>query len=71
MQYGAKVLAGGKGIEGEGYFYQPTVLADVTNGMTIVDEEQFGPVLPIIKYVDVEQAIELANDSPYGLGASI
>lgn len=71
VQNGALVLAGGKSIEGEGYFYEPTVLAGVTNGMSIVDEEQFGPVLPIIKYSNVDQAIEFANDSPYGLGASI
>ncbi|KJY82786.1 aldehyde dehydrogenase [Vibrio galatheae] len=71
VQDGARVLAGGQPIEGVGYFYQPTVLADVTNGMSIVDEEQFGPVLPIIKFSNVDQAIELANDSPYGLGASI
>ncbi|KLV10562.1 aldehyde dehydrogenase [Photobacterium ganghwense] len=71
VENGATVLAGGKPIEGKGYFFEPTILIDVHNGMPIVDEEQFGPVLPIIKYSDIEQAIQFANASPYGLGASL
>ncbi|MDV5170193.1 aldehyde dehydrogenase family protein [Photobacterium rosenbergii] len=68
---GATVLAGGKPVEGKGFFFAPTLLVDVKHGMQIVDEEQFGPVLPIIKYSEIEEAIELANSTPYGLGASL
>ncbi len=68
---GGRVLCGGKAIEGKGFFYPLTVLADVTDGMRVVDEEQFGPVLPIIKYSDVSNAIERANASEFGLGGSV
>lgn len=69
--HGARVLSGGKVREGHGYFYEPTVLADVTDGMRVVDEEQFGPILPIIKYSDIDEVIRRANDNPNGLGGSI
>ena len=52
-------------------FYEPTVLADVDHSMTAMTEETFGPTLPIMKVADAEEAIRLANDSPYGLGASV
>ena len=68
---GARVLSGGRARQGNGYFYEPTVLADVTDGMRVVDEEQFGPVLPIIKYADIDEVIHRANDNPNGLGGSI
>jgi len=68
---GARVLSGGRARQGNGYFYEPTVLADVTDGMRVVDEEQFGPVLPIIKYADIDEVIRRANDNPNGLGGSI
>jgi len=68
---GARVLSGGKARAGRGYFYEPTVLADVTDGMRVVDEEQFGPLLPIIKYSDIDEVIARANDNPNGLGGSI
>jgi acyl-CoA reductase-like NAD-dependent aldehyde dehydrogenase len=68
---GARVLSGGKAGQGKGYFYEPTVLADVTDGMRVVDEEQFGPILPIIKYADIDEVIRRANDNPNGLGGSI
>ena len=68
---GARVLSGGKARPGNGYFYEPTVLADVTDGMRVVDEEQFGPILPIIKYADIDEVIRRANDNPNGLGGSI
>jgi len=71
---GAKVAVGGLGFpEGKdkGYFVQPTVLANVTNDMTVAREEIFGPVLVVIKYETIEEAIEIANDTPYGLGAYI
>jgi len=69
---GAKVLVGGSRInEGHGYWFEPTVLVDVTHDMTCMTEETFGPTLPIMKVADVEEAIRLANDSPYGLAASV
>ena len=68
---GARLLAGGKVGAGKGYFYEPTVLADVTDGMRVVDEEQFGPVLPVIKYRDLDDVIRRANDNPNGLGGSV
>jgi acyl-CoA reductase-like NAD-dependent aldehyde dehydrogenase len=67
----ARILCGGKEIPGPGYFFEPTLVADVSNGIRLVDEEQFGPVLPIIKYRDIDEAIRLANDNPNGLGGSI
>ena len=70
---GAKVLVGGeRPSEFErGFFYKPTVLADVNHEMTIMREETFGPVLPLMAYRDFDEAIGLANDSPYGLGATL
>jgi acyl-CoA reductase-like NAD-dependent aldehyde dehydrogenase len=68
---GAKVLTGGKRREGAGIFYEPTVLVDVNHDMECMTEETFGPTLPIMKVADAEEAIRLANDSPYGLGASV
>ncbi len=66
---GGRVLCGGE--PGEGLFYPLTLIADVTDGCRIVDEEQFGPVLPIIKYTDIDDAIRRANDCENGLGGSI
>src|SRR5208282_5741287 len=68
---GAKVLLGGEPRGGTGYFYPVTFLADVTDGMRVVDEEQFGPVLPIIRYRDLEDAIARANGTQFGLDASV
>ncbi|MET7402561.1 aldehyde dehydrogenase family protein [Dactylosporangium sp. NPDC005572] len=68
---GAKVAAGGAPIKGEGYFYAPTVLADLTDGVRVVDEEQFGPVMPIVRFSDADDAVRRANASPYGLTASV
>ena len=56
---------------GKGYFYPLTIIADLENGDRLVDEEQFGPVLPIIRYHNVEEAVEKANDNPNGLGGSV
>ncbi|MGO2236719.1 MAG: aldehyde dehydrogenase family protein, partial [Marinomonas sp.] len=64
-----KVLLGGE--PGKGLFYPPTIISDLKNGDSLVDEEQFGPVLPIVKYSNIDEAIRLANDSPNGLGGSI
>ena len=68
---GARVAAGGAPIEREGYFFQPTILDRVTDGIRIVDEEQFGPALPVISFRDEDDAIARANNSEYGLTASI
>jgi acyl-CoA reductase-like NAD-dependent aldehyde dehydrogenase len=68
---GVSVAAGGSSADGSGYFYEPTVLAGLKGDERIVVEEQFGPALPVIQYSDVEQAIAQANDSHYGLGASV
>jgi acyl-CoA reductase-like NAD-dependent aldehyde dehydrogenase len=68
---GAKVLAGGRSRSGPGRFFEPTVLVDVDHSMTIMREETFGPTLPIMKVADAEEALALANDSPYGLQASV
>ncbi len=67
---GAKVLTGGKPT-GKGTFFEPTVLTDVTHDMTCITEETFGPTLPVIKVADEEEAIRLANDSVFGLSATV
>ena len=66
-----KVIAGGTVPDQAGYFIKPTIVRDITDGARLVDEEQFGPVLPVIKYSDPEDAVARANASPYGLGGSI
>lgn len=68
---GGKVLLGGKPEAGKGYFYPITLVANVTNGSKLVDEEQFGPALPIIRFKSVDEAIRMANDSSVGLGGSV
>ncbi|NIB38298.1 aldehyde dehydrogenase family protein [Pseudomaricurvus alkylphenolicus] len=70
-QQGATVLCGGEAIKGAGYFYPPTIVANITDGTALVDEEQFGPVLPIIAYRDVNDAVARANASDSGLGGSV
>ncbi len=65
------IVAGGQAIERAGYFIAPTIVRDVTDGMKIVDEEQFGPILPVIKFDDVEDVVARANASDYGLGGSV
>jgi acyl-CoA reductase-like NAD-dependent aldehyde dehydrogenase len=68
---GARVAAGGAPLAGKGYFYQPTILADLAEGVRIVDEEQFGPALPVLPYRDVEEAVERANRTNFGLSGSV
>ncbi len=68
---GASIIRGGTVTESPGYFYPITLVGDIDNGSRLVDEEQFGPVLPIIKYKTVEEAIAKANDTKTGLGASV
>jgi acyl-CoA reductase-like NAD-dependent aldehyde dehydrogenase len=71
VQKGARVLVGGRRREGDGRFYEPTVLVDVDHSMKIMTEETFGPTLPIMKVSDAEEALRLANDTAYGLQASV
>src|SRR5438034_1481583 len=68
---GAKAVTGGHRGSGKGYYYEPTVLVDVTPDMDCMREETFGPTMPIMKVRDAEEAIRLANDSQYGLAASV
>jgi acyl-CoA reductase-like NAD-dependent aldehyde dehydrogenase len=65
------VLAGGKPLDRAGYFIAPTIVRDIADDARLVREEQFGPVLPILKYDDIDDAISRANDSEYGLGGTI
>jgi acyl-CoA reductase-like NAD-dependent aldehyde dehydrogenase len=67
----ATIIAGGTRPDGPGYFLRPTIVRDIEDGARLVDEEQFGPVLPVIRYSDVEQAMTGASASEYGLGGSI
>ncbi len=72
VKQGAKVLAGGHRNQSlPGLFFEPTVLTDVTHDMAIMRDETFGPVIPIMKVRDAEEALRLANDSRYGLTASV
>jgi acyl-CoA reductase-like NAD-dependent aldehyde dehydrogenase len=71
VRQGAKVLVGGKRLERRGYFLQPAVLTNVKPQMPAYCEEVFGPVASLIKVRDAKAAIEVANDSPYGLGANL
>lgn len=68
---GGKAHSGGAPADGPGYFYPPTVITGVDTGVELVDSEQFGPVLPVIPFSDVDEAIEKANGTNYGLGGSI
>jgi succinate-semialdehyde dehydrogenase/glutarate-semialdehyde dehydrogenase len=68
---GAKVAVGGDGHDGKGYFFEPTVIENAPHDSRVVREETFGPLLPVFKVNDVDEAIRLANDSPYGLGSSV
>ncbi len=71
--HGATILAGGKRptAQERGYFYEPTVLTNVDHSMRIMREETFGPTIPIMTYHSFDEAVHLANDSPFGLGANL
>src|SRR5438067_6073803 len=71
VSMGAKVLTGGKRLDGAGNYYAPTVLAGVKPDMPVFREETFGPVAALIRVKDAEEALEVANDSDFGLGSSI
>jgi acyl-CoA reductase-like NAD-dependent aldehyde dehydrogenase len=71
IKEGAELIAGGKRVKSRGYFYRPTILKNVLPEMEVAQEEVFGPVAPIIVANDEKEAIRIANDSKFGLGASI
>src|SRR5438874_10553452 len=71
LKGGARAVAGGKPIDSPGNFFEPTILADIADGTRIVDEEQFGPALPVIPYRDVDDAVERANATHFGLSGSV
>lgn len=71
VQMGARLLLGGKPVEGKGFFYEPTIVTDVTAQMPLFREETFGPAAALIHARDTEHAIELANNSRFGLGSNL
>jgi acyl-CoA reductase-like NAD-dependent aldehyde dehydrogenase len=66
-----RIIAGGAVLDRPGFFVQPTIVRDIKDGAKLVDEEQFGPILPIIKFNDPEIALQHANSSSMGLGGSV
>ena len=66
-----RIAAGGDVPPGDGHFVSPAIVRDVSDGDRIVDEEQFGPVLPVIKFTDIDEVVARANNSDYGLGGSV
>jgi len=71
IRLGARPLVGGNRIHGDGYYYEPTVLANVRPGMPAYDEETFGPVAAVIRVKDADDALRVANDTDFGLGSNI
>ena len=71
VEKGGRILTGGNPSDGPGYFYPVTLVADIDHGADLVDKEQFGPALPIIRYTDLDEVIARANDNPAGLGGSV
>ncbi|MFC7795355.1 aldehyde dehydrogenase family protein [Streptomyces cinereoruber] len=68
---GARAASGGHRLDGPGYFFAPTILTDVPPGTPVVTEEQFGPVLPVLPYRSVDEAVDAANGTGFGLGGSV
>ena len=66
-----RVLTGGRVADRPGFFIEPTIVSDITDGSPLVDEEQFGPILPVIRYSDLDEVLERANRTDFGLGASV
>src|SRR6202022_2524702 len=65
-----KIVAGGEVLKQEGYFVQPTIVRDISDSAKLVREEQFGPLLPVLRYSDIDDVIARANDTDFGLGGS-
>ena len=70
-QQNGNIVAGGKALNRKGYFVQPTIVRDIADDARLVKEEQFGPILPVLRYSDVDDAIARANDTDFGLGGSV
>lgn len=70
-QAGARIVTGGQRLDCPGYFYPPTIVTDIAEGTRLVDEEQFGPVVPIMPFRDIDEALERANATHFGLAGSI
>jgi acyl-CoA reductase-like NAD-dependent aldehyde dehydrogenase len=68
---GARILTGGRRKEGPGDWYEPTLIADADHSMKVMREETFGPVIPVMKVKDADEAVRMANDTTYGLGGSV
>ncbi len=68
---GGKVVAGGQRLGDRGYFFAPTIIGELQDGVRLVDEEQFGPVLPVVPYADLDDAVERANATHFGLSGSV
>ena len=71
LQAGATAISGGHRVDRKGYFFEPTIYADVKPDMTIAQEEIFGPFLSVLEYEDHEEAVHIANDTDYGLAAGV
>jgi acyl-CoA reductase-like NAD-dependent aldehyde dehydrogenase len=71
LSHGATATTGGAARDGAGYFFEPTILTDIADGTRIVDEEQFGPALPVIPYRNVGEVVERANATHFGLSGSV
>jgi succinate-semialdehyde dehydrogenase/glutarate-semialdehyde dehydrogenase len=71
VEQGATVLTGGKRLDRPGYFFEPTVLVDLPEDAEILHEEIFGPVAPIVEFDDIDEVVELANATPFGLAAYV
>lgn len=71
LAHGAVAVAGGAALNRPGYFFAPTILAGAADGMRVVEEEQLGPVLPVLEYRDLDDAVRRANGGGHGLGASV
>jgi acyl-CoA reductase-like NAD-dependent aldehyde dehydrogenase len=71
LNKGAKLLTGGKAVAGKGYYFEPTVLTEVTNDMLVMQEESFGPIIGIMKVQDDIEALNMMRDTDYGLTASV
>src|SRR5690625_1862627 len=71
VKHGGQVIAGGKRPEGKGHFFEPTIIKDATPEMLIMNEETFGPVAPLQKFSSIDEAVRLANATPYGLAAYV
>jgi acyl-CoA reductase-like NAD-dependent aldehyde dehydrogenase len=71
LSHGARAVTGGHAMDRAGYFFEPTILSGLSDGTRIVDEEQFGPALPVIPYRDVDDVVERANATHFGLSGSV